>query len=228
MPKFMTNIFNEYNLKARVFPALITAIPLFLIKHYIINQYFSFSLNQIIFGDVSILVILIYLFSQINRVISKNLFEVKNDFPTDRALLPSSTILSQQYRKNLSEKIKTDFNLTLPKLIEENRNRQESLLRIREIVKSIISKVKDGRLLLQHNIEYGFFRNLLGGSVIASLVSFVNIFIFYFIFKNYAVAVLSVFLFIVYSLIILFRKKALRHYSEEYTQVLFREYLEIN
>ena len=108
--KTLENFFNEYNLKARVFPALITAIPLFLIKHYIINQYFSFSLTQIIFGDVSILVILIYLFSQINRVISKSLFEIKTEFPTDKALLPSSTVLSQQYRKNLSDKIQTDFN----------------------------------------------------------------------------------------------------------------------
>jgi hypothetical protein len=228
MPKFMTNIFNEYNLKARVFPALLTAIPLFLIKHYIINQYFSFSLTQVIFGDVSILVILVYLFSQINRVISKGLFEVKSDFPTDKALLPSSSALSPQYRKNLSEKIKSDFNLTLPELREENENEQEVKVRIREIVKSIISKVKDGRLLLQHNIEYGFYRNLLGGSVVASLVSFVNIFLFCFIFQNNIIVVTSVILFLVYMLVVIFHKKILKHYSEEYTQVLFREYLETN
>lgn len=224
----MNNFFNEYNLKARVFPALITAIPLFLIKHYIVDQYFLFSLKQVIFGDVSILVILVYLFSQINRVISKSLFEVKTDFPTDKALLPSSIILSQQYRKNLSEKIKKDFNLTLPELREENENKQEVKIRIREIVKSIINKVKDGHLLLQHNIEYGFFRNLLGGSVVALIVSFVNIFVFYFMFKNKDGAITSIVLFIVYLSIIIFRKKVLKHYSEEYTQVLFREYLEIN
>ena len=224
----MTNIFNEYNLKARVFPALITAVPLFLIKHYIINQYFSFSLTQVIFGDVSILIILIYLFSQINRVISKSLFEVKTNFPTDKALLPSSTTLSQQYRQNLSGKIKKDFNLTLPELREENENEQEVKVRIREIVKSIINKVKDGHLLLQHNIEYGFYRNLLGGSVVASVVSFVNIFLFCLWFQNKTIAITSIILFLVYLLVVIFHKKILKHYSEEYTQVLFREYLEIN
>lgn len=226
--KTLENFFNEYNLKARVFPALITAIPLFLIKHYIINQYFSFSLTQIIFGDVSILVILIYLFSQINRVISKSLFEIKTEFPTDKALLPSSTVLSQQYRKNLSDKIQTDFNLSLPVLREENENEQDVKLRIREIVKSIINKVKDGRLLLQHNIEYGFYRNLLGGSVVASIVSFLNIIIFSYWFKNQTLAITSLILFLVYLLVVIFHKKILKHYSEEYTQVLFREYLEIN
>lgn len=226
--KTLENFFNEYNLKARVFPALITAIPLFLIKHYIINQYFSFSLTQIIFGDVSILVILIYLFSQINRVISKSLFEIKTEFPTDKALLPSSTVLSQQYRKKLSDKIQTDFNLALPVLREENENEQDVKLRIREIVKSIINKVKDGRLLLQHNIEYGFYRNLLGGSVVASIVSFLNIIIFSYWFKNQTLAITSLILFLVYLLVVIFHKKILKHYSEEYTQVLFREYLEIN
>lgn len=221
----MTNIFNEYNLKARVFPALITAIPLFLIKHYIFNQYFSFSFTQVIFGDISILVILVYLFSQINRVISKSLFEVKTNFPTDKALLPSSTVFSQAYKKNLFEKIKKDFNLTLPSLEEENKNEQEVKIRIREIVKSIIDKVKDGRLLLQHNIEYGFFRNLLGGSVVASIVSFVNIFLFYFLFKNQVIVIVSILLFFIYLLAILFHKSILKHFSEEYTQVLFREYL---
>jgi hypothetical protein len=224
--KTLENFFNEYNLKARVFPALITAIPLFLIKHYVINQFFLFSLTQVMFGDVSILIVLVFLFSQINRVISKNLFEVKTDFPTDKALLPSSTTLSQQYRKNLSEKIKKDFNLTLPELREENENEQEIKVRIREIVKSIVNKVKDGHLLLQHNIEYGFFRNLLGGSVVASVVSFVNIIIFYFLFKNQIVAITSIVLFLMYLSVVIFHKKVLKQYSEEYTQVLFREYLE--
>lgn len=224
--KTLENFFNEYNLKARVFPALITALPFFFIKHYILNQYFSFSVTQIIFGDVSILIVLIFLFIQINRFISKSLFEVKTDFPTDKALLPSSTVLSSQYRNNLSKKIQEDFNLTLPELREENEGEQEVKIRIREIVKSIINKVKNGHLLLQHNIEYGFFRNLLGGSVVASVVSFINIFIFYFLFKNKIIFIISIILFAVYLLVIIFRKRVLAHLSEEYTQVLFREYLD--
>lgn len=224
MLKLMTNIFNEYNLKARIFPALITALPLFLVKHYIINQYFYVSLTQLIFGDISILVVLVYLFSQINRFISKGLFENKTDFPTDKVLLPSSS-LSNERRNNLAQKIKTDFNLTLPNQRDENENINDVKIRIREIVESIINKVKNGHLLLQHNIEYGFFRNLLGGSVVASIVSSANIFLFLFIFKNQILVVTSAILLFVYLLVIIFHRKILKHFSEEYTQVLFREYL---
>ncbi len=218
-------MFSEYNRKARIYPALLTALPLFFVKHYIIDQYFSFSLTQVILGDISMLAVLIYLFSQINRFISKILFEKKVDFPTDKALLPSSSVLSNEYRNNLAQKVKVDFSLTLPDLKDENENEEETKVRIREIVKSIINKVRDGHLLLQHNIEYGFFRNLLGGSVVASIVSFVNIFLFSFCFKNKILVITSVVLLFAYLFVIFFRKRALKHFSEEYTQVLFREYL---
>ena len=224
--KTIGNFFDEYNLKARVFPAIITAVPLFLIKHYIINRYFSFPLGQAIFGDVSILVVLVFLLIQINRIISKSIFENKADFPTDRALLPSRTSLSKEYRNNLSQKIKNDFNLTLPDLKDENEAENNVKIRIREIVKSIIGKVKNGRLLLQHNIEYGFFRNFLGGSAVASFVSFMNMFLFYFLLKDKIVFIISGVLFVFYSSAIIFHKKILKNLSEEYTQILFREYLE--
>lgn len=221
----MKMLFDEYNRKARIYPALLTALPIFLVKHYIIDQYFSFSLTQVILGDISMLAVLVYLFSQINRFISKILFEKKVDFPTDKALFPSSSVLSKEYRNNLAQKVKVDFSLTLPDLKDENENEEDTKVRIREIVKSIIDKVRDGHLLLQHNIEYGFFRNLLGGSVVASIVSFVNIFLFSFCFKNKILAITSVILFFAYLFVIVFRKRALKHFSEEYTQVLFREYL---
>ena len=92
----MKMLFDEYNRKARIYPALLTALPIFLVKHYIIDQYFSFSLTQVILGDISMLAVLVYLFSQINRFISKILFEKKVDFPTDKALFPSSSVLSKE------------------------------------------------------------------------------------------------------------------------------------
>lgn len=221
-------MFNKYSTKARLFPAVLTALPVILVKHYILDVFFEFSLNQVIFGDISIAVVLIYLFIQINRFISKKLFENKKNFLTDQKLLPSSKTISEEYREKLAKKIKKDFDLNLPNIREENDNKENVVLRIREIIKSIIDKVRGGHLLLQHNIEYGFMRNFIGGSVIASLVSFINIFVFYFLFKNDKVAMLSVVLLIIYIIPIIFSKKILDHYSEEYTNVLFREYLNNN
>lgn len=218
-------LFNEYNIKARIFPAFISVLPLLLTKHYVVDQYFSVSLTQVVFGNISIAVILVYLFAQINRFVSKTLFEDKFSFPTDTKLLPSSDDLSKEYRSNLSEKIKKDFNLTMPNLKEENEDLKDVKLRIREIVKSIINKVRSGHLLYQHNIEYGFVRNIMGGSVIASVASGLNIVLFWYFFPNQILLIVSILSLILYLTPILLRKKILNHYSEEYSQVLFREYL---
>ncbi len=216
--------FNEYYLKARVFPALITAIPFVLLKHNLLDQHFDFSLTQLIFGDVSILIVLIYLFSQLNRYISKSIFENKTDFPTDRNLLPSNPTLSQQYRAQLAQKILKDFGLELPNLEDEENDYASTKIRIREIVNLIINKTRNGHLLLQHNIEYGFVRNFLGGSAVASLMSIFNILLF-FIQSKYDLAIISIILLVIYASIIAMHKKILEHYGKEYAQILFREYL---
>lgn len=218
-------LFSEYNIKARVFPALICVLPLLLAKHYVVDQYFAFSLSQIVFGDISVALILVYFLAQVNRLISKALFEDKYSFPTDTKLLPSSKDLSKEYRNNLSVKIKQDFNLTLPSLREESDDITDVKLRIREIVKSIINKVKNGHLLYQHNIEYGFARNIMGGSVLAIIVSLINVVLFAYLFPNKALLIVSIVGAVIYAIPILLHKRILNHYSEEYSQVLFREYL---
>ena len=54
----------------------------------------------------------------------------------------------------------------------------ETKRRIRDAVGLIRSRVKDGHLLLQHNLEYGFIRNLFGGSILAFVVSVVSILLY--------------------------------------------------
>ena len=222
----MNKFFNEYNLKARAFPALISALPILLFKHYVADKYFSLSLLLIISGDVSILIVVIYLMIQVNRFISKMFFEKKSDFYSDQALLPSNNFLSNEYKKNIAKKIHQDFKLYLPTLADEKTDIRNAKLRIREIVQLIVGKIKDGNLLLQHNIEYGFTRNLIGGSTIALLISMMNVILSKTKFPNevyFLVSLLSSFLF--FGLLI-FHKTILKHYSEEYMHILFREYLQ--
>ena len=42
---------------------------------------------------------------------------------------------------------------------------------IARVVGQIREMMRDNKMILQHNIEYGFFRNLLGGCVVASIIS---------------------------------------------------------
>ena len=73
MNKYLESIFSEYGMKARLFPALICVLPFILLKHSITDHYYEVSFNQVIFGDISIGLVLVYLFIQINRFISKSL-----------------------------------------------------------------------------------------------------------------------------------------------------------
>jgi len=49
--------------------------------------------------------------------------------------------------------------------------------KIVEAVSIMREKVMDGHLLLQHNIEYGLWRNLIEGSTFALLISIINCYI---------------------------------------------------
>lgn len=225
----MNSLFNEYGIKARVFPAILCAMPFLVLKHFLIDPYFDLSITDKLFagimGDISLTVILIYLLVQINRLVSKLIFENKSNFPTSQMLLASSFKISREFRSKISQKIEEDFNLSLPTLADEKSNIENAKNRISEIVHLIINKVGDGVLLLQHNIEYGFTRNLIGGSLISFVVSFACIIIFSFIFQNKIAYIISITLSVLYTVPIIFSKTILKHYSEEYARVLFREYL---
>lgn len=225
----MNKLFSEYNIKARIFPAILCSIPFLVTKHFIIDPLlgvsFSNSIFSVVVGDISILVVLIYLFSQINRALSKVLFENKSDFPTTKMLLPSGKGISSIFRQELGIKISKDFNVGLPNLEEENSDFENTLLRVKEIVSLIIHKVGDGRLLLQHNIEYGFVRNLVGASMVASLVSLVNAVLAKFFFYNQTAFIVSITLFVIYLVPVLISKIILKRFSSDYANILFREYL---
>jgi len=222
----MNKLFNEYNIKARVFPAIISVVPFSILKYFFIDKYFNIPLNQIIFGDISLAIVLIYLLTQLDRFVSKTFFETKSDFPTDRILMPSGKEISDEYRKNITDKIKQDFNLSLPNLSDENSDIENTKIRIREIVRAIITKVRKGNLSLQHNFEYGFVRNLIGGCTIASIVSILNIFLFKVVFPNQKIFITSIIILFIYLIPVIFSRVIVRQYDEEYAHVLFREYLQ--
>lgn len=226
---FMTKHFNIYTIKARLFPALLCSIPFIVIWHYTGNPYFPSDLKRVIFsisvGEITLTIILTYVLSQVNRQISKILFEQKSQFPTTLMLLPSSNEISAEFRKKISEKLNTDFRIALPTLEDEQKDMTSTKNRIGEITALIIHKVGSGTLLLQHNIEYGFIRNLIGGSVLAFIASLVGTLIFCFILKNPMLTLIMCFLAVAYILPIVFSKLLLNKYSKDYASILFREYI---
>jgi hypothetical protein len=224
----MKELFSEYGLKARLFPALLCVPPFLLLKHFAVDPFIDPSLTTLwvsAAGDVSLAAVLMYLLTQVNRFISKALFEVKSEFPTTLMLLPSSKDLSDEYRAKIDQRVRADFQLSLPTAADEQASLSNAKTRIVEIVSLIINKVGSGKLLLQHNIEYGFARNLLGGAIISLVTSVVSVAIFAWIVPSEAACITAVVLMAVYALPLIFSKPILAHYSKAYAPILFREYL---
>lgn len=225
----MRELFGAYGVKARLFPALLCVPPFLLVKHFALDPLFGPSfMSRLVYeaaGDVSLASVLVYLLAQANRFVSIVLFEARTEFPTTRMLLPSSGDLSDEFRKKIDAKTQSDFQLSLPTLADEKASATTVRTRIKEIVSLIINKVGSGRLLLQHNIEYGFVRNLIGGAVIAFGMSIAAAFCFSLFVDNRSALIASICLALCYLLPVFFSKPLLATYGGAYAVILFREYV---
>ena len=224
---------NNYEIRARIFPAIITLLPMLLFSHFYLYKKIPDLLNSIVFSkvfsDVSILFVLLYVVIHTARFLSKkflqdNLFQDELYFPTTTYLLYSDSKYTTDHKNKIRAKIEKDFNVKLPS--QEYELKDENYVRksIKEAIALIRNKVKNGHLLLQHNIEYGFVRNLVGGSLMAIPFSIFNIIFFSLNFNKIAL-VLSVILLLAYLVIFFCQKKVLTYFAYNYADILFNEYL---
>jgi hypothetical protein len=226
-------IFNKYIITARVFPAIISAIPLLILILRIANKDLKELFDEIlalqILGDLTISIVIIYLGSQISRFLGKEVFENKYfqdelNMPTTDFLLYGNEEFSSSYKDKMRNKIQNDFGINIPKELEDE-NITEVRKRIVEAVGLIRNYVKDGKLLLQHNIEYGFVRNLIGGSVIGAIFSLFNIFYFTLITPKLSITIISGVLVAFFIGLLSFSKVLIQRYGKLYAKRLFQEYL---
>ncbi|WP_242157346.1 hypothetical protein [Aestuariivivens sediminis] len=226
---------NEYYIKARLFPTILTSIPILGL------YYFGFSEKLIEFmtflegykwaSDITLSIALIYFLVQINRLISKELFQniffkEEINMPTTNFLLNSDTTLAKSIKSQIVQKIATDFNIHLLDSRAENENEEEARKTISSAVAQVRNVTRDNSMLLQHNIEYGFIRNLIGGSVLATIISILNIFLFQYTYPNQFAVNLNVILLGVYIVLIIFSKFLINRYGKYYAKILFEQFLQ--
>lgn len=225
-------MFNEYNIRARFFPTIICSVPLLIFQFFFLNdelrEFFNFLGQVRWLGNITISIVVFYLLSQINRFFGKDIFEKlyfsdELQMPTTTYLLYSDEKYSNEYKKKISEKIKSDFDFVLLSAESEKLDELEAKKRIVEAVGLIREKVGSGKLLLQHNIEYGFIRNLIGGAVIAFPISVLNSILFYS--GSWISFLVAIGFSLFFGLLILFSKKLIFRKGELYARRLFSEYL---
>lgn len=226
--------FDKYTRIARLYPTILTSIPFVILFSHIVTVELKEFLKEIFILQVltgaSLSLIVIFVAMQVNRFIAKEVFEksfFKNELemPTTNFLLYSDTEFSEAYKTKIREQIKTDFSLTLNNREEESNNILETRKQIVGAVGLIRNKVKNGQLLLQHNIEYGFVRNLIGGSALGVVISVFNTVYLYFVLEEVFLFKTSIVLTIIYLTICCLSKFLINRYGKLYAKRLFQEYL---
>lgn len=222
--------FDKYSRIARLYPAVLTALPALLLTNNVISQPLTDlskgSAVLVSVGHSGLSLAIIYLVVQINRMAGKGLeaivFRHELSFPTTKLLMPADTRLSPSYKKSLIEKIRKDFHIDLTGL-EQSDNSILRLHELRDAIALVRSKMKSGHLVLQHNAEYGFIRNLFGGSFVAFPISVAAI--MFALPPSGTMFYLSLGLAIAYLFVIIIGKFAMKWYGFLYAKILFSEYL---
>ncbi len=227
--------FDQYELKARVIPAVFSMIlPVLIFNHFVVSDKLADFLDYIegvkILSNITISGVLLYFISQFGRVIGKELFEKsfyvdEIRMPTTDMLMFSNHVYSEQHKMKIRKKISCDFGVELPTYEEESLNEVAARTRIVETMALIRKKLEGNKFLLQHNIEYGAMRNAIGGSVIGFGFSIINIIVFLYVVPLDLALLLSFVTATVYFMMIILSKILMNFYGRSYAKILFREFL---
>ena len=173
-----------YTTKARIFPTVIMAPPVLRVINVAVGAHAPFWLSSpsylALFGKATVMAAVVYLLSQISRFIGAEVVErvvtkKGGDFPTTRLLFPGNEGLSFALRNAVSKKAEQLFGTALPTQTSPETE-PETRRTIVDLVARMRGRTRNHKLLLQHNIEYGFWRNLIGAAPITFLASIACVF----------------------------------------------------
>ena len=225
---------NPYYIRARLFPTILTCIPLLVFVNKMISLYFYEQLKAILevlplLTGLGLSAALLFLSVQINRLIAKEMFQkfyFKDEIkmPTTNHLLWQNDLFDKTIKENIRFKIHSKFGITLMNEVDESANENASRKQIATAVSQIRNALRDNRLLFQHNIEYGFFRNLLGGCFIACIFS-LSLILLGQINKEQAVKLTGIVLFFIYLFPIVFSKVLVNRFGNYYSKILYEQFL---
>lgn len=225
---------KSYYLTARLFPTILTSIPAIWACNLYISNHYHQGLKEIYSGlpaitDVVLSGAIIFLLVQVNRFLAKEIiqnlyFKDELKMPTTDFLLKSDETLDKSIKKKIEQKISTDFNIKLLSISEEAKDE----IRARKLIATAVSQIRlcmrKNPMLFQHNIEYGFARNLIGGSILAvtsgTVICITARFQGDHLTEQKAYIAISLYLIpLIFSKLIIFR------YGRDYAKILYEQFL---
>jgi hypothetical protein len=225
---------SAYYLKARLFPTILTVIPLLVFLNTIAATYYNDILKEVsivlpLISGLGLSAALLFLMVQVNRFVAKEVFQRfyfqdEIQMPTTNHLLWKDTFFDSSVKEKIRLKIQQKFNIEVLTVGEEELDELKSRKLIVTAVSQIRNCLRDNKLLLQHNIEYGFFRNFLGACLIAVLVSIV-ILLYGLIKKETAQIHIGIGFTLIYLIPILFSNPIIKRFGNYYSKVLYEQFL---
>ena len=225
---------DPYFYRARLFPALLTSIPLLIFVNKIIAIKYAGALENIldilpIITHLGLSAAIIFLLVQINRLVAKEIFQrwfFKDELhmPTTNHLLWNDTHYPFSIKDKIHNKINSKFQIDLATSTEEQQDETNARKLIIAAVSQIKNLLRSNEMLYQHNIEYGFWRNLVGGSLVAILFSLVIVLYGY---QNKLVdqTTIGTICLIVYFLPVILSKMIIQFYGIYYSKILYEQFL---
>lgn len=175
---------SGYVTKARIFPTVIMAPPMLCAINVAVGARTPFWLSSpsdlALFGKATVAAAVVYLLSQVNRFIGAEVVERivtrrGGEFLTTCLLFPGGEGLSVTLRNAVSEKAEQLFGTALP--TQTSPDAEPEIRRtIADLVARMRGQTRNHKLLIQHNTEYGFWRNLIGAAPVALIASIACVF----------------------------------------------------
>lgn len=225
---------NPYYFKARLFPTVLTAPPAIVFFINFISPLYNESLANVFttlptITTATFSAAIVYLLTQLNRLCAKELFQrvyFQEDLkmPTTNHLLWKDSYLDSSVKRQIRAKIRDRYNFTLLSPEEEEADETRARKLITAAVSQIRITLKDNPMLFQHNVEYGFFRNLVGGSLLATIIT-ILILIFAYINSYQQLKLIGLFMLIAYLIPISLSKFFIKRYGNYYSRILYEQFL---
>jgi hypothetical protein len=232
----MKKLMDTYTIYARFFPCIISALPLFVLWFFLsrnvqLRELWAFLSGLKFYGGVGISLVALYFYAQVIRITSK-FFEDKYflgnaGFPTTYLMTYEDTTFSKSYKDEYRKLVKKHLDIDLSNESEELADIGEACKRLNETAKHVILKVGDGQLVKEHNIWYGFVRNLIGGTIFSMVFCLINIAIGILIVKSSILVSTSSVLLIMYASLFISRKRILVQNAEAFAKQLIAEFMSL-
>ncbi len=180
---------------ARIYPAVLGMLPTCILLAMCMGEWFpqyqamASSVKWVgrLIGGIALVSMAVgYLVRELFRETSKWLFQYpmlkmdETEMPTTKMLLWKNSYISPAYHKQIANKVKAMFDISLPTCEEEQADLDMAKKTITEVVHQIRQNCRNNEILRQYNLEFGFCRNYLGAGVWSILliisIGVVNIF----------------------------------------------------